>query len=158
MKKKTKTLLLRIALALAVIFIAGASYTGCRMYRTIRRVVMWENLHNTLYDCRKKFTNIQPPLSSDPHHPTDVSDLLEDNDYIGGRRDLWGTEVKIYFIKAINNKFYGKAISAGPDRIFGTPDDVIDSEFDNTNTIYSNINSWEEDLKDWNNQKSSTLR
>ena len=158
MKKKTKTLILRIALALAVIFIAGASYLGCRMHRDIRRVVMWEKLHSTLYDCRKKFTNIQPQLSSDPLHPTDVSNLLDEKNYIGGRRDFWGTEVKIFFIRAVNNKFYGKAVSAGPDRIFGTPDDVIDSEFDNTNTIFGNINSWEKDLKDWNNQKSSTLR
>lgn len=158
MKNKTKIILLNSLFALAVIFIAGASYLGCRMHRDIRRVVMWEKLHSTLYDCRKKFTNIQPQLSSDPLHPTDVSNLLEDNDYIGGRKDFWGTDVKIYFIKAINNKFYGKAISAGPDRIFGTPDDVIDSEFDNTNTIFGNLNSWEKDLKDWNNQKSSTLR
>ena len=158
MKKKTKTLLLRIALALAVVFIAGASYTGCHMYRSIRRVVMWEKLHNTLYDIREKFIRTQPQLSSDPLHPTDVSNLLDEKDYIGGRKDFWGTDVKIYFIKAINNKFYGKAVSAGPDRIFGTPDDVIDSEFDNTNTIFGNLNSWEKDLKDWNNQKSSTLR
>ena len=119
---------------------------------------MWEKLHKTLYDCREKFIRTQPQLGSDPLHPTDVSNLLDEKDYIGGRRDFWGTEVKIFFIRAVNNKFYGKAISAGPDRIFGTPDDVIDSEFDNTNTIFGNLNSWEKDLKDWNNQKSSTLR
>lgn len=147
MKKKTKTLLLRIALALAVIFIAGASVAVYQMVQGLRRIVVWENLHNTIYDCRKKFAESNPALSSDPSNPTDVSDLLTEKDCIGGKADYWGTPVKIYFIRAVNNKLYGKAVSAGPNRIFGTNDDVIVSEIDDTGTIYASIYSLENDLQ-----------
>ena len=147
MKKKTKTLLLRIALALAVIFIAGASVAVHHMVQCLRRIIVWENLHNTIYDCREKFTESKPVLSSDPQNPTDVAELLTEKDYIGGKIDYWGMPVKIYFIRAVNNKFYGKAISAGPDRIFGTNDDVIVSEIDGSGTIYASIHSLENDLQ-----------
>ena len=156
MKKKTKVILLYILLALAVISIAGASFVVHRMVQGLRRIIVWENLHNTLYDCRKKFAQSNPVLSSDPANPTDVADLLTEKDYIGGKLDYWNTAVKIYFIRAVNNQLYGKAISAGPDRIFGTGDDVVDSEFDGTGTIYHNINHYENDLQQ--QQKSGSLR
>ena len=147
MKKKTKTLILRIALALAVIFIAGASVAVYQMVQCLRRMIVWENLHNTIYDCHKKFAESKPVLSSDPQNPTDVSDWLTEKDYIGGKIDYWGMPVKIYFIRAVNNKLYGKAESAGPDRIFGTGDDVAVSEFDDAGNIYDSIYSLENDLQ-----------
>ena len=156
MKKKTKTLILRIALALAVIFIAGASVAVHHMVQCLRQIIVWENLHNTIYDCREKFAESNPVLSSDPRNPTDVSDWLTEKDCIGGKADYWGTPVKIYFIRAVNNKLYGKAVSAGPDRIFGTNDDVIDSEIDGTGTIFASMYSLENDLQqDYN---ASSLR
>ena len=157
MKKKTKVILLYILLALAVIFIAGASFALHRMVQGLRRIIVWENLHNTLYDCRKKFAQSNPVLSSDPAHPSDVTHLLTEKDYVGGKLDYWNTAVKIYFIRAVNNQLYGKAVSAGPDRIFGTGDDVVTSEFDDTGTIYANVNSLENDLKQ-QNQNFSSLR
>ena len=147
MKKKTKTLILRIALALAVIFIAGASVAVHHMVQSLRRIIVWENLHNTIYDCHEKFTESNPVLSSDPQKPTDVAELLTEKDYIGGKIDYWGMPVKIYFIRAVNNQLYGKAVSAGPDRIFGTNDDVIVSEIDGSGTIYASIHSLENDLQ-----------
>ena len=156
MKKKTKTLILRIALALAVIFIAGASVAVHHMVQCLRRIIVWENLHNTIYDCREKFTESNPVLSSDPQKPTDVAELLTEKDYIGGKIDYWGMPVKIYFIRAVNNKLYGKAVSAGPDRIFGTGDDVAVSEFDDAGNIYDSLYSMENDLQqDYN---ASSLR
>ena len=134
-----------VAIGLVLLF-AGVMF-AISFKRDLDNVVAWEDLHQLNYQLRNyldEHKNI--PLSEDVTNPTNISELAVacQEDWPFGKiekacLDRWGTPMTFFAIR-LKEDTYHKGISAGKDRIFGTNDDIIDSEYDDTGNIFHSHN------------------
>ena len=142
-----------VAIGLVLLF-AGVMF-AISFKRDLDNVVAWEDLHQLNYLLRNyldEHKNI--PLSEDISNPTDISELAVAyrEDWPFGKTekaclDRWGMPMKFFAIR-LKEDTYHKGISAGKDRVFGTDDDIIDSEYDDTGNIFHSHNRLRQSAED----------
>ncbi len=135
------------SVAIGLVLLLAGVMVAISFKRDLDNVVAWEDLHHfnlLLSNYLQEHKNI--PLSEDVSNPTDISKLA-----VGCREawplgktekaclDRWGTPMTFFAIR-LKEDTYHKGISAGKDRIFGTNDDIIDSEYDDTGNIFHSHN------------------
>ena len=132
-----------VAVAIGLVLLFAGVMFAISFKRDLDNVVAWEDLHQLNYLLRNyldEHKNI--PLSEDVTNPTNISELAIAcrEDWPFGKTekaclDRWGTPITFFAIR-LKEDTYHKGISAGKDRIFGTNDDIIDSEYDDTGNIF----------------------
>ena len=133
-----------LSVVLALLLLVASSVAIINFRRTLKKVVAWEHLLEVMMRVGEYLqSNTSIELSNSIATPTEVTEYgivvlskwpnmsTEDKLLL----DAWGSPMHFYAIR-INDKVYLKGISAGPDRVFNTQDDIINSEFDDTGTIF----------------------
>lgn len=136
-----------VVVAIGLVLLLAGVMVAISFKRDLDNVVAWEDLHQLNYLLRNyldEHKNI--PLSEDISNPTDISELAVAcrEDWPFGKNekaclDRWGTPMTFFTIR-LKEDTYHKGISAGKDRVFGTDDDIIDSEYDDTGNIFHSHN------------------
>ena len=129
---------------LAILLLVASSFAIVNFRRTLKNVVAWEHLLEVIMRVGEYLqANHSIVLSDDIASPTEVTEygivVLPKWPHISIENklllDKWGSSMHFYAVR-INDKVYLKGISAGPDRIFDTKDDIINSEYDDTGNIF----------------------
>ncbi len=133
---------LSIVLSLLLLVVSSVAIINFR--RTLKKVVAWEHLLEVMTRVGEHLqSNPSIELSNDIASSTEVTEygivVLPEWPYKSTEDTLlldeWGSPMHFYAVR-INGKVYLKGISAGPDRVFNTQDDIINSEYDDTGNVF----------------------
>ena len=124
-----------------VVITCAVVWFAVEFYLFIQELIDWEKPHGYTIGYKILFERepgLAAKLSETPLEVTDIS-LAPLSDPQSGRnigdppyRDRHGNPMRFFLIRW-NDRIYGKGISAGRDGKFGTADDIVSSDYDDTN-------------------------
>jgi|GEM_PF-4949814 len=137
----TKRRLKMCGCTLAAVVIVAVVWFAVGFYLLIREQIDWEVPHGYMTGYKILFENepgLAAKLSETPLEVTDISLAPLSGPQSGWNkgdppyRDRHGNPMRFFLIRW-NDRIYGKGISAGRDGKFGTADDIVSSDYDDTN-------------------------